>query len=57
MGRFNKLYEEIKIIFTKYNNKRVIACEMLDVEGMEEAIIDELKDRGFIVIEETEDLL
>ena len=57
MDRFNKLYEEIKIIFTKYNNKRVIACEMLDVEGMEEAIIDELKDRGFTVIEETEDLL
>ena len=51
MDRFNKLYEEIKIIFTKYNNKRVIACEMLDVEGMEEAIIDELKDRGFTVIE------
>ena len=57
MDRFNKLYEEIKIIFTKYNNKRVIACEMLDVEGMEEAIIDELKDRGFTVIEETDDLL
>jgi len=57
MDRFNKLYEEIKTIFTKYNNKRVIACEMLDVEGMEEAIIDELKDRGFTVIEETDDLL
>jgi len=52
MDRFDKLYKEIKNIFDRYNNKRVLACEILDVDGMEEVIVDELKDRGFTVIEE-----
>jgi hypothetical protein len=48
----NRLYEEMKNIFDRYSNKRALACEILDVEGMEEAIIDELEDRGFTIIEE-----
>lgn len=48
----NKLYEEIKAAFAKYENKRALACEILDQDGMEEAIIDELEDRGFAVIDD-----
>lgn len=47
----NKLYEEIKAAFENYDNKRLLACEVLDVMDMEEAIIDELKDRGFEITE------
>lgn len=43
----NKLYEEIKAAFEKYDNNRFLASEILDIDGMEKAIIDELKDRGF----------
>lgn len=43
----NKLYEEVKMVFEKYDNKRAIAAEILDVDGIEEAIIDELESRGF----------
>ena len=43
----NKLYEELKLAFSKYNNRRILASEILDQDGMEEAIVDELKDRGF----------
>lgn len=45
----NKLYEEVKAFLVKYNNKQAVSCEILDVDGMEEAIIDELEDRGFAV--------
>ena len=47
----NKIYEEIKAAFENYDNKRILACEILDVMGMEEAIIDELEDRGFEITE------
>ena len=47
----NKLYEEVKMVFEKYDNKRAIAAEILDVDGIEEAIIDELESRGFDVTE------
>jgi hypothetical protein len=49
----NELYEEIKKAFQKYNNKRFMASEILDVDGMEEAIIDELENRGFKITEES----
>jgi len=35
-----------------YREKRGAASEFLDVDGMEEAIIDELKERGYRVEEE-----
>ena len=47
----NKLYEEIKAAFKKYDNNKFLASEILDVDGMEEAIIDELENRGFDVTE------
>ena len=47
----NKIYEEIKAAFERYDNKKVLASEILDVEGMEEAIVDELVDRGYIIKE------
>ena len=47
----NKLYEEIKAAVKRYNNNRLVASEILDIDGMEEAIIDELRDRGFEIID------
>jgi hypothetical protein len=47
----NKLYEEIKSTIERYDNNRLIASEILDIDGMEEAIIDELRARGFEVID------
>jgi len=45
----NELYETLKKLFDRYNNKKFIASEILDVDGMEDAIIKELENRGFIV--------
>lgn len=47
----NKLYEEIKAAVKRYDNNRLVASEILDIDGMEEAIIDELRARGFEVID------
>lgn len=47
----NKLYEEIKAAVKRYDNNRLVASEILDIDGMEEAIIDELRDRGFEIID------
>ena len=47
----NKLYEEIKAAVKRYDNNRLVASEILDIDGMEEAIIDELRARGFDVID------
>ena len=47
----NKLYEEIKAAVKRYDNNRLLASEILDIDGMEEAIIDELRARGFEVID------
>jgi hypothetical protein len=35
-----------------YSEKRSAASEFLDIDGMEEAVIDELKERGYRVEEE-----
>ena len=47
----NKLYEEIKAAVKRYDNNRLVASEIIDIDGMEEAIIDELRARGFEVID------
>lgn len=47
----NKLYEEIKAAVKRYDNNRLVASEILDIYGMEDAIIDELRARGFEVID------
>jgi len=44
-----ELYENIKAALAAYDNNRSAATEILDVNGMEEAIIDELIDRGYTV--------
>ena len=51
MDNLNKLYEELKDIFERYNSMRTIASELLDCEGMEEAVIDELESRGYEITE------
>ena len=35
----------------RYDNNRFVASEIIDIDGMEEAIIDELRARGFEVID------
>ena len=47
----NKLYEEIKAAVKRYDNNRLVASEILDIDGIEDAIIDELRARGFEVID------
>ena len=47
----NKLYEEIKAAVKRCDNNRLVASEIIDIDGMEEAIIDELRARGFEVID------
>jgi hypothetical protein len=47
-----ELYESIKSALSAYDNNRYAAAEILDVDGMEEAIIDELRDRGYMVRED-----
>jgi hypothetical protein len=49
----NKRYEEIKLSIERYNKNRKFASEVLDMNGMEEAMIDELESRGFVVEEST----
>ena len=44
-----ELYESIKAALAAYDNNRSAAAEILDVNGMEEAVIDELIDRGYTV--------
>ena len=44
-----ELYESIKAALAAYDNNRFAAAEILDIDGMEEAIIDELRDRGYTV--------
>ena len=46
----NELYEEIKYILRRFDDNRAVACEILDCDGMEDAIIDELENRGCTVI-------
>ena len=47
----NKLYEEIKAAVKRYDNNRLVASEILDIDGIEDAILDELRARGFEVID------
>ena len=47
----NKLYEEIKAAVKRYDNNRLVASEILDIDCIEDAIIDELRARGFEVID------
>ena len=47
----NSIYEDFVEIINR-TNVRFAASEILDVEGMEEAIINELRDRGFNISEE-----
>ena len=47
----NKLYEEIKAAVKRYDNNRLVASEILDIDGIEDAIIYELRARGFEVID------
>ena len=44
-----ELYESIKAALAAYDNNRFAAAEILDVDGMEEAVIDELRDRGYSI--------
>ena len=48
----NNLFKEIDAIFDRYDQKRVLASEILDREGMEEAIIDELAARGYAITQD-----
>ena len=50
MTKFELLQESIKLALDGYDEKRQAAAEILDSDGMEEAIIDELVERGFTVI-------
>ena len=42
----NELYETLKEMFSNYSPED-LASEILDVDGMEDAIVKELKSRGY----------